>query len=136
MKDLDDYYLRSLDAPLQPKTQQALQQALENNPALQQAAGHYQRIRSGLVRNDRHATFGPFFAESVVQRIRHLRDAIDRQIFLFFRRYQLAAWGILVALLIVNMYFSDRLSVPSVLGIEKTEADDLLTLDIFQELTN
>jgi hypothetical protein len=131
----EDRYLHSLDGALPPRALDALQHEMKTNAALQQAAGQYQRIRSGLART-KPATFGPFFAEAVIQRIQNLKDALDRQIFLFFRRYQMAAWGILVALLIVNLYLSDQLSVPAVLGIEKPAGDDLLTLDIFQELTN
>jgi len=135
MTNFEDRYLQSLDGSLPAAAQLAVKQALQNNPELQRAAGQYQRIRSGLARTA-PTSFGPFFAEALIQRIQNLKGAIDHQIILFVKRYQLAGWGILVALLITNLYFSDQLSVPAVLGMEKPAGDELLTLDIFQDLTN
>jgi hypothetical protein len=130
----EDLYLTSLDAPLTATQQEEVRVALEADGSLARSVAKYQRLRQHLQRAD-EPTFGPFFPETVVQRIRNLKDALDHQIVLFFRRYQLAAWGILVALLIINLALADQLSVPSVMGIEEAAQEDVLTFDFINDLT-
>ena len=89
--------------------------------------------------NGTPSTFGPYFAQKVILRIQNLRVEIDQQIVFFFKKYQLAALGVVIALLAVNVIFADTLDLPSVLGVEETAApadDDLLSFDFYENLTN
>jgi hypothetical protein len=131
----EDLYLHSLDASLTTDQQAKVRAALEADASFARTAVQYQRLRQGLLRREAD-TFGVFFPETVVQRIRNLKDALDYQIILFVRRYQLAAWGILVALLILNLALADQLSFPSVMGMEETAAEEVLTFDFFRDLTH
>lgn len=130
----EELYLQSLDATVTPAEQARIRLALEQDVTFARTAVHYQRIRQHLLRPET-ATFGPFFPETVLKRIKNLKDAIDYQIVLFFKRYQLAAWGILVALLILNLALADQLSFTSVMGMEETTTEDVLTFDFLNDIT-
>ena len=58
-------------------------------------------------------------------RIQGMRIEIDKQIIFFFKKFQLAAAGVLVALFAVNVIFSDQLNVDSIFGIQ----DSVATVD-------
>lgn len=130
----EDLYLHSLDAALPPADHARLHGALAQDATLARVALNYQRLRHELSRQPA-ATFGPFFPETVIQRIKNLKDAIDYQIVLFFRRYQLAAWGILVALLIINLALADQLSFTSVMGMDDSTTEEVLTFDFLNDIT-
>ena len=90
---------------------------------------------------DKPATFGPYFAQKVINRIENMRVEIDKQIVFFFRKYQLAALGVFIALLAINVIFSDQLNIPSVLGIQEEVTadetdDDIEAFDFSNNLTN
>ena len=131
----EELYVRSLDTKLTPSENTQLQTALLHDVELIRLANQYQTLRRQL-RPVQPPTFGTFFAESVIQQIKNLRNAIDYQVVLFFRRYHLAAWGLLVALLIVNLALAEHLSFTSVMGLEETTADEILTFDFFNDTTH
>lgn len=83
-------------------------------------------------------TFGPFFAERVIHHIAMMEEQIEYQLFSFFKKYQLAAIGVVVALLVTNIILSDAWSVSSILGLEKNLATDTVTdilqIDLYQNL--
>ncbi|MCE2893491.1 MAG: hypothetical protein LW721_03560 [Flammeovirgaceae bacterium] len=83
-------------------------------------------------------TFGPFFAERVIYHIRVMQDQVEYQLFSFFKKYQLAAIGVVVALLVTNIILSETWSVSSILGLEKNLATDTVTdilqIDLYQDL--
>jgi len=45
---------------------------------------------------------------------------IDRQIFSFFKKFQLAALGVIVGLLILNVIFTEQVSLTTVFGLDRT----------------
>jgi hypothetical protein len=129
-QQLEDLYIKSLDQPLSEEESASLKKALEST-GVQQSLHHYDEIRASLRRNE-EATFGPFFAQKVVNKIMNMRVEIDQQIAFFFKKYQLAVLGVLVALLVVNVVLSDQLNISSILGIEDTTAttDDIVTFNL------
>lgn len=117
--ELEDLYLRSLETSLSVAEQEVLLRELQKNAGLAQELASYRDIRAALTRK-RPATFGPYFAQKVVNRIHGMRIEIDRQIVFFFRKYQLAAVGVLIALLAINVLFADQLNLPSIFGLTDT----------------
>lgn len=130
---IEDLFLKSLDHLPDAAVKLELTDAMGRDEELAKSLSGYLIMREELLRKQ-PATFGPYFASKVVARIQSMRVEIDKQIMFFFRKYQLAALGILVALLTINVVFSDQINLPSVLGItdESTSADeDLLSFDFY-----
>ena len=137
--EIEDLFLRSLDQTLSDAEKEQLVNALRTNQGLAKDVSQYKSIRESILRS-KPATFGPYFAQKVITKIQNLRVEIDKQIVFFFRKYQLAALGVFIALLAINVIFSDQVDVPSVLGIKEEAAtidDEIIDAFDFQSnLTN
>jgi len=136
-EEIESLFLRSLDENLSEAQLAEMLKSIEEQ-GLAEDLSKYTRIRESFQRKA-PATYGPYFAQKVIHRIQNLRVEIDQQIVFFFKKYQLAALGVLIALLAVNVIFADSLDLPSLLGIEQTTApsdDDLLTFDFYENITN
>jgi hypothetical protein len=88
-----------------------------------------------LLLNHGGESFGPFFAERVVQQIKTLQQEVEFQLFSFFKKYQLVAWGLVVALLTLNVVLSDNVSVKSILGFEEGNSSEIVQIDLYQDIT-
>ncbi|MBS1557455.1 MAG: hypothetical protein JST69_01905 [Bacteroidetes bacterium] len=130
---VEDLFLQSLDGPLTREQKEVLAQQLLSDRKLKLTADQYILIREKLKREEPDS-FGPFFAERIVNKIRNLKQEIDYQIFFFFRKYQVAVIGVLVALLALNIMFSDQLTFKSILGFEDQNQDSIVTIDLYQNL--
>lgn len=130
----EDLFLQSLDGKLDETENQWLAKALGEDAGLQRISGQYLTLRNQLLRKEIDS-FGPFFAERIINRIKSLKKEIDYQIFFFFKKYQLAAIGVVVALLVLNIIFSDQLTLKSILGFEDEKVNDIVTIDLYQDLT-
>lgn len=92
------------------------------------------------MRRKRETSFGPYFGVRVVNRIQNLRKEIDHQIIFFFKKYQLAALGILIAIVAVNIISADDITIQSVLGIDEKNVNtvvneaDSITFDFYKTL--
>ena len=138
--DIENLYLRSLDENLSDEQKDFLMTSMQSHQGLAEELLQHNRIRENLLRA-KPATFGPYFAQKVINRIENMRVEIDKQIVFFFRKYQLAALGVFIALLAINVIFSDQLNIPSVLGIQDEvvaeDADeDIEAFDFSNNLTN
>jgi hypothetical protein len=132
---MEDLFLQSLDGGLSEQRRQELTDALNKDVRFKKNADQFLKLRGKLLRTEQNS-FGPFFAERIVNRIKSLKKEIDYQIFFFFKKYQLAAIGIVVALVVLNIVLSDNLTVKSVLGFEDEQVDDIVTIDLYSNLTN
>jgi len=79
--------------------------------------GSIHALRAKLLRKEQDS-FGPFFAERIINRIKSLKKEIDYQIFSFSGNTSWQRIGIVVALVVLNIVLSDQLTVKSVLGFE------------------
>ena len=130
----EDLFLQSLDGKISEEQKTKLAEAMNNDRSLKKSADQFVNLRTKLLRKEADS-FGPFFAERIINRIRSLKKEIDYQIFFFFRKYQLAAIGVVVALVVLNIVLSDNLTLKSVLGFEDEQASDIVTIDLYQNLT-
>ena len=130
----EDLFLHSLDENLNEDQKTTLATAMNNNRNLKRNADQFVKLRTYLLKKEEDS-FGPFFAERIINRIKSLKEEIDYQIFFFFKKYQAAAIGIVVALIVLNIALSDNLTLKSVLGFEEEHADDVVTIDLYQNLT-
>lgn len=132
----DELLIKSLDSKLSNEERQLLITMMEDDHQLKKYSQQYDKLREMLLRQEPDS-FGPFFAERIVNKIKNLRKEIDYQIFFFFKRYQLAAVGIVIALIVLNIVFSDQLTLKSVLGFEDQTSNDLIeNVDLYSELGN
>ena len=135
MEDVnDDLFLQSLDSKISEEQKLKLTEVINSDRNLKKNADQFIKLRTNLSRKEEDS-FGPFFAERIINRIKSLKKEIDYQIFFFFKKYQLAAIGIVIALVALNIVLSDTLTVKSVLGFEEEQVDDLVTIDLYQNLT-
>lgn len=130
----EDLFLQSLDGKISEEQKIKLEEELNNNRILKKNADQFLKLRMKLARKEEDS-FGLFFAERIINRIRSLKKEIDYQIFFFFKKYQLAAIGIVVALVVLNIVLSDQLTLKSVLGFEDEQVDDIVKIDLYQNLT-
>ncbi|CAN5340628.1 hypothetical protein BH09BAC3_BH09BAC3_07680 [soil metagenome] len=138
--EIEHMFLKSLDQPLTDSENDMLKQAIESDPELAKGLSGYNKIRESLLRKE-EATFGPYFAQKVIVRIQGMREELEHDIIFFFKKFRLAALSLTIALIAVNIAFSDRLDIASVIGIEESavvnEADDeIKTFDFLETLAN
>ena len=110
--------------------------ALKANAGVATDLSHYKKIREVLLRNT-PTTFGPYFSKKVIAKIQNVGIQIDRQILAFFKKYQLAAVGIVIALLALNAVFANQLNLQSLFGLENTtiQTEEIVSFD-FNEILN
>jgi hypothetical protein len=135
--ELEDLFIRSLDAPMTSAEKESFLSGLQGNPRLVKIIGDHKKIREAA-RASAPASFGHYFASKIVAKIENTGVVIDRQIFSFFKKYQLAAAGIVVALLILNTIFSDQLTIGSIFGLDSipVATDEIVSFDFYNTLNN
>jgi len=130
----EDLFLQSLDGRISDDQKRKLAEAMIADPILKKNADQFVKLRDKLLRKEEES-FGPFFAERIINQIKSLKKEIDYQIFFFFKKYQLAAIGAVVALVVLNIVLSDSLTVKSVLGFEDEQVDNIVSIDLYRNLT-
>ncbi|NOT76862.1 MAG: hypothetical protein HOP08_18210 [Cyclobacteriaceae bacterium] len=137
-EETENLYLKSLDQPLSDFERQLLTNAIQGNAGFAEEIERYKEMRESLTRQQ-PATFGPYFAQKVISRIQGMREEIDNSIAYFFKKYQLPAFGFLIALVVGNMFFtptdfSDSADVTTEDSsfVESSNDDELLSFDFFE----
>jgi hypothetical protein len=135
-QEIEDLYIRSFDEPMNAEEKELLLKAIKANAGVATDLSHYRKIREVLLRNT-PATFGPYFSRKIVTKIQNVGIQIDRQILAFFKKYQLAAVGIVIALLALNAVFADQLNLQTLFGLEDTTSttEEIVSFD-FNEILN
>lgn len=128
----EELLMRYLDGTTSESEQVELQNLLAENTLLQKAQKDFTQIRSMLSEHEK-PSFGPFFAERVLNRIRTMQNEVEYQLFSFFKKYQLIALGIIVGLLVMNIVLADSLSLKSILGFDDNESD-LVQIDLYNDM--
>ena len=134
----EDLFIRSLDQTLSLTENELLLNSIDADPLLKEHLQEFVTLRETL-KSKQLASFGPYFAQKVVHKIQQAGEQIDRQIVFFFKRYQLAAAGVVIALLALNIMYAETFSIPSILGVEETTTtttDDIITFDYSELLTD
>ncbi len=134
---IEDLLIQSLDQPLSTTENELLMNALVNDAVLAKKLHELTTLRA-LLKSKKSESFGPYFAQKVIYKIQEAGKEIDRQIIFFFKRYQLAAAGVVIALLALNIMYAETFSIPSILGVEESTTsttDDIILFDYSQLLT-
>jgi hypothetical protein len=116
-EEAEELYIESLDKALPHRDAEKLSAAMAANPEWTSSLTAHKVVRDVLQRRGQ-TSFGPYFAAKVIHRIQNTGVMIDRQLFGMFRKLQLAALGIVVALVILNLVFAEQKTWKSVLGVE------------------
>jgi hypothetical protein len=138
-QEIEELFIRSLDTFLTAKEQETLIHQLEKNPPLAKQLYGHRKIRESLKRKS-PASFGYHFAEKLTARIENTGVIIERQIFTFFKKYQLLAAGVIVGLLVLNTLFSERVTIDATFGLdqststETTPSDQIISFDFYKTL--
>jgi len=130
----EELLLKSLDAPVNADERERLATGMQENPALRKQSDQYYKIREMLKRKNADS-FGPFFAERVLHVIKQRAGNIDYLVFFFFRKYQVVILGVLVALLLANLFLSDNITLKSIFGLEGETPEDIFSIDAYKDLT-
>ena len=130
----EELLLKSYDAPVTARERELLSSLMQNDHGLRQQGDQYSRIRELLLR-PAPDSFGPFFAERIMQQLKQRTSEIDYLIFFFFKKYQVLVVGVLVALLITNLLLTDQLSLKALFGIEQQTNEDIFSIDLYKNLT-
>jgi hypothetical protein len=134
-QELEELYIRSLDAPIQKHEQELLVNEIRKDPARARELEQHNTIREVLKRKTPD-TFGPYFSSRLIHKIKNSGIVVDHQIFSFFKKFQLVAIGVIVALLVANIVFSEEQSLTSIFGLEEPSADveQIVSFDYSQTL--
>ena len=130
----EELLLKSYDAPVTARERELLSSLMQNDHGLRQQGDQYSRIRELLLR-PAPDSFGPFFAERIMQQLKQRASEIDYLIFFFFKKYQALVVGVLVALLISNLLLTDQFSLKALFGIEQQTTEDVFSIDLYKNLT-
>ncbi|CAN5474045.1 hypothetical protein BH10BAC4_BH10BAC4_09810 [soil metagenome] len=139
-KEIEDLFLRSLDQPLSESEMEKLASALRDNSGIANDVSHYTNLRETMLRKE-PATFGPYFAQKVIARIQSVKEELDNYIVFFFKKYQIAALGVMIALLTVNVVFSDQFDITSIFDVQDTSVinspdDEIQTFNFLENLAS
>ena len=137
-QETEDLYILSLDQKLAPADEERLLTALREHPDWARSLLQHKTTREFL-RASSPATFGPYFTAKLIHKIQNTGVVIDRQLFGMFKKFQLAAVGVVVALLILNVALAEQGSWKSVLGIEEdttTPVEQQVPFDFYETLNN
>lgn len=134
-QEAEDLYIRSLDGQLTQSEKAALAETFRDDPVLASELLEYRELRERL-RSKTPATFGPFFAARVLNAIEQTGDVVDHYLYTFFRKFQLAAAGTLIALLAANIMLAEQHDLMSILGLGSTpqQEEDVIVFDFFESL--
>ena len=137
VQEIEDLYIRSFDETMSSGEKDKLLNALRANPGLATELSEYKKIRNVSLRRN-PASFGPYFAVKLVAKIQNVGIQIDRQIFAFFKKFQLAAVGVVIALLALNVIFADELNLESLFGLEDSlnTTEEIVSFDFYEMLNN
>ena len=137
VQEIEDLYIRSFDETMSSGDKDKLLNALRANPGLATELSEYKKIRDVSLRK-KPASFGPYFAVKLVAKIQNVGIQIDRQIFAFFKKFQLAAVGVVIALLALNVIFADELNLKSLFGLEDSlnTTEEIVSFDFYEMLNN
>jgi hypothetical protein len=130
----EELLLKSWDAPVSASERENLAMLMQNDHALRKQGDHYMKIRELLLRHEPDS-FGPFFAERILNQLKQRVNEIDYLIFFFFKKYQVLVAGVVVALLITNLLLSDQLTLKSIFGIDQQATEDVFNIDLYENLT-
>lgn len=130
----EELLLKSYDSPVSAREREILSAQMQGNPLLRRHSDHYLKIRELMLRPEPDS-FGPFFAERIMQQLKQRAGEIDYLIFFFFKKYQVLALGVLVALLITNLLLSEQLTLKSIFGINQEASEDVFSIDLYKNLT-
>lgn len=137
-EELEELYIRSLDTTLTPIEKDLLRNGMATHPGLATLLHQHQDVRQKM-RAPSRATFGTSFADKVTQTIADSNIVVERLVFTIFKKYQLVAAGILVALLILNVSVMENFSLPVLFGLESdvaADSTDTLILDLYTNITS
>jgi hypothetical protein len=118
-QELEERYVRSLDLPPTTQDEDSLLEELQRRPELSNRLAQHKKVRELLTRK-KPVSFGPYFAAKLLYKIENTGIVIDRQLFSFFKKFQLAALGVIVGLLILNVLFTDQATLTSIFGLDRT----------------
>ncbi len=118
-EEVEEWYIRSLDVPMSDEEKEALLKELRHHPELAKRLTQHRKVRD-IVALKKPASFGPYFVSKLMYKIENTGIVIDRQIFSFFKKFQLAALGVIVGLLILNVIFTEQVSLTTVFGLDRT----------------
>lgn len=130
----EELLLKSYDAPVSAHEREALAAQMQRDPTLRRQSDQYVKIRELMLR-PQPDSFGPFFAERIVNQLKQRVNEIDYLIFFFFKKYQVLALGVLVALLVTNLLFTDQLSIKALFGVDQEATEEVLSIDLYKNLT-
>ena len=132
-QEIENLYIRSFDQAMDSREKELLLKALRTNTGLATDLSQYKKMREVLLRKE-PGTFGPYFAKKVISKIQNVGIQIDRQILAFFKKYQLAAMGVVIALLALNAVFADQLNLQSLFGLEDAAVEEIASFDFYETL--
>lgn len=130
----EELLLKSYDVPVSAQERQELSRQMQNDPSLRRQSDQYIKLRELLLRTEPDS-FGPFFAERITHQLKQRVNEIDYLIFFFFKKYQVLALGVLVALVVTNLLLTEQFSLKAFFGITQETTEDILTIDLYKNLT-
>jgi hypothetical protein len=131
----EELLLKSFDVAVSAREQEELSLRMQQQPELRRHRDQYVKIRQLLLRSEPDS-FGPFFAERILNQLKQRVNEIDYLIFFFFKKYQVLVLGILVALLISNILLTDQLTIKSLFGIDQETTEDIFSINLYNNLIN
>jgi hypothetical protein len=130
----EELLLKSYDAPVSARESEELSMQMQNDPMLRRQSDQYLKIRELMLRTEPDS-FGPFFAERIMQQLKQRVNEIDYLIFFFFKKYQVLVVGVLVALLITNLLLTDQLTLKAFFGVDQETTENVFSIDLYKNLT-
>jgi hypothetical protein len=134
LSDKEQMMLRLFDENIAPDEREKIDQIVRQDRNLKLEYDAYRQMRDVLAEK-RDDSYGPFFAERIINQVKRRTQEIDYLIFFFFKKYQVLIAGVLVGLLVINIILADKLTILSILGFQDETVEDFVTIDVYENLT-
>ena len=128
-KKLRDLLYRSFDSDLNPEEKKMLEQALSQSKQLRQEKETIASLREDIKRSN-IASFKPFFADRVMEKIRSSRQIDESEqffesLFVFFRPIAITAAVLIIIIAGYNITTTGHFSIEGALGIPEVTVNDV-----------
>lgn len=134
LSDKEQMMLRLFDENIAPDEREKIDQIVRQDRNLKLEYDAYRQMRDVLAEK-RDDSYGPFFAERIINQVKRRTQEIDYLIFFFFKKYQVLIAGVLVGLLVMNIILADKFTILSILGFQDEIVEDFVTIDVYEDLT-
>jgi len=128
---------RSFDDPLSEKENRLLNRALEESPGLREEKRRIRAQRDALAKSSESMGFGPYFAESIVNKLKvgpgqtNNEELFFGELFTYFKRFAAVTALLCLILISYNLIIGEGVNADDVLYLSQDTYQEIMEMPLF-----